>query len=74
MKEDKVVCIPKAHPACRLKKTLEYLRKGYSLEEAKKLAEEECIREGKLHGLSKLKCEIAKAVAKMMAEEKGVSP
>jgi hypothetical protein len=46
----------KPHPHCVEVKTLHYLRQGLSFKEAKKKAEEECLRGGKLHGSSKLKC------------------
>ena len=46
----------KPHPHCVEVKTLHYLRQGLPFEEAKKRAEEDCLREGKLHGSSKLKC------------------
>ena len=61
---------PKAHPTAVMKKTLKLLReKKLPYEEAKRLATEEALKEGKYHGVSKMRYDVCCIVEDMKAEE-----
>lgn len=44
----------RAHPICVMARFVRLRKEGYSVEEAKKRAEEECLALGLYHGISKL--------------------
>ena len=52
-----------------LRYTVLYLREGFSLNDARAMAEERALKEGKLHGASKLKCEMAEIIQELEEEE-----
>jgi hypothetical protein len=52
-----------------LRYTVWYLREGKNLKEARAAAEERALKEGKLHGASKLKCELAEIMQELAEEE-----
>jgi hypothetical protein len=63
--------LPKAHPTTVMKKTLRFMRENnMPYDEAKKLATEEAINEGKFHGVSKIRYDLCQLVHDLGNEEK----
>lgn len=65
----KYECKPRPNPMAVLRYTVLYLREGMNLKDARAAAEERALKEGKLHGASKLKCEMAEIIAELEEEE-----
>ena len=69
-KDIKYECELKPNPMAAMKYTLENLRAGMPFKEARAAAEERALGEGKYHGGSVMKCEIAEILAELAEEER----
>jgi len=63
--------MPKPHPTSVMKKTLRFMREEkMPYDEAKERAKEETIKEGKFHGISKMRYDICQIAYELEKEKK----